>query len=191
MRMDATLDATRAPVLLYYDIKNCERSSVMRFEEGTIMIKRISLPSLFIALGFCLVLSSAAADAADAGPFDPNQMIDLEKMQPKGTWEEVTWPDTLDLAARAELSLNVLTRNSDADSADSVYQTFDFGQNPPAMGMPGWFVNPLNLHSLPYLRTICAIDPVLDAECAMMKMMLKQIDPAGLLLSPDDTAWLQ
>ena len=25
----------------------------------------------------------------------------------------------------------------------------------------------------------------------MMKMMLKQIDPAGLLLSPDDTAWLK
>src|SRR5258708_13599664 len=136
MRMDATLDATRAPVLLYYDIKNCERSSVMRFEEGTIMIKRISLPSLFIALGFCLVLSSAAADAADAGLFDPNQMIDLEKMHPKGTWEEVTWPDTLDLAARAELSLNGLTRNSNAHPPDSAYPTFDFAQNPPTTALP-------------------------------------------------------
>src|SRR5260221_4270701 len=136
------------------------------------MIKRIALASLAIALAFCLVLSAAA------GPFDPNQMIDLKKTRPKGTWEEVTWPDTLDLAARAELSLNVLTRNSDAASTDSVYQTFNFGQSPPAMGVPGWFINPLNLYSLPYLRTICGKDAGLDAECAMMKMMLKQIDPA-------------
>jgi len=154
------------------------------------MIRKIALASLALALGFSLVLS-ATADAADAGSFDPNQMIALEKMRPTGTWQEVTWPDTLDLAARAELSLNVLTRNSDAASADSVYQTFNFGQDPPAMGMPGWFVNPLNLYSLPYLRTICGKDAGLDAECAMMKMMLKQIDPAGLLLSPDDTAWLK
>src|SRR5437867_8852410 len=75
---------------------------------------------------FIFISISLWALNAAAGQFDPNQMIDLEKMRPKGTWEEVTWPDTLDLAARAELSLNVLTRNSDAASTDSVYQTFNF-----------------------------------------------------------------
>ena len=37
------------------------------------MIKRIALASLAIALGFCLVLSTAA------GPFDPDKLINRKK----------------------------------------------------------------------------------------------------------------
>src|SRR6202171_6861945 len=72
------------------------------------MIKRIALASPAIALGFCLFLSAAA------GPFDPDKMISLEKMKPRGTWEEVTWPDTLDLSDRARIALEgALTLNPD------------------------------------------------------------------------------
>lgn len=125
---------------------------------------------------------------AGAEPIDPAKLIDPGKMKPQGSWQEVTWPATLDLAERAELSLNVLTQAIDATS-DSVYSSFDFGRNPPALGTASWFLNPRNLYVLPYLRTICGKDDRLDAEAKMMKKMLLQIDAAGLVTSPDDTGW--
>src|SRR5262245_4043581 len=125
---------------------------------------------------------------AKAEPIDPAKLIDPARMKPQGSWQEVTWPATLDLAERAERSLNVLTRATDATS-DSVHSSFDFGRNPPALGAPSWFLNPRNLHVLPYLRTICGKDDGLDAEARMMKKMLMQIDPAGLVTSPDDMGW--
>src|SRR5438445_13821719 len=91
---------------------------------------------------------------AGAAPINPAKLINQAKMKPQGSWQEVTWPATLDLAERAELSLNVLTHATDAAS-DSVYSSLDFGRNPPAWGTPSWFLNPRNLSVLPYLRTIC------------------------------------
>src|SRR5689334_7461528 len=126
--------------------------------------------------------------SAKSEPIDPAKHLDLAKMKPRGSWQEVTWPATLDLAERAELSLNVLTHATDATS-ESVYSSFDFGRNPPALGSPRWFLNPRNLYVLPYLRTICGKDDRLDAEARMMKKMLLLIDPAGLVTSPDDTGW--
>src|SRR6516164_7858798 len=90
---------------------------------------------------------------AEAKPIDSAKLIDPAKMKPQGSWQEVTWPATLDLAERAELALNVLTRATDTAS-DSIYSSFDFSRNPPALGTPRWFLNPRNLHILPYLRTI-------------------------------------
>lgn len=138
-----------------------------------------------LAAGLTGLISPAGAE-----PIDPAQLIDPAKMKPQGSWQEVTWPATLDLAERAERSLNVLTQAIDAAS-DSVYASFDFGQNPPALGTPSWFLNPRDLQVLPYLRTICGQDVGLDAEAKMMKKMLLQIDPAGLVMSPDDTGWPQ
>src|SRR5260370_964451 len=113
---------------------------------------------------------------AGAEPIDPARLVDPPKMKPQGSWQEVTWPATLDLAERAERSLNVLTRATD-ETSDSVYSSFDFGRNPPALGTPSWFLNPRNLCVLPYLRTICGKEDRLDAEARMMKKMLMQIDP--------------
>src|SRR5215470_16175972 len=116
---------------------------------------------------------------AAAEPIDPAKLIDTARMKPQGSWQEVTWPATLDLAERAELSLNVLTQAIEAAS-DSVHASLDFGRNPPALGAPCWFLNPRTLHVLPYLRTICGNDSRLDAEARMMKKMLLSIDAAGL-----------
>ena len=72
------------------------------------MTGKIASASHAITMSFCLVSSVAAQ------PFDPDTMIDLEKTKPRGTWEEVTWPDTLDLSDRARIALEgALTLNPD------------------------------------------------------------------------------
>src|SRR5262249_61455160 len=56
----------------------------------------------------------AAKGATAARAFDPDKMINLKKMKPRGTWEEVTWPVTLDLSDRARIALEgALTLNPD------------------------------------------------------------------------------
>lgn len=155
---------------------------MFRFIRSSILaagLMGLSLPGL---------IAPALISTALAEPIDPAKLIDPAKMKPQGSWQEVTWPATLDLAERAELSLNGLIHATDAAS-DSVYASFDFGQNPPASGTPSWFLNPRTLQVLPYLRTICGKDDGLDAEARMMKKMLLQIDAAGLVTSPDDTGW--
>jgi len=134
------------------------------------------------------LISFGLLSSASAEPTDPAKLVDPARMKPHGSWQEVTWPATLDLAERAELSLNALTGAIDAAS-DSVYPTLDFGRNPPELATPCWFLNPRTLHVLPYLRTICGSDVRLDTEASMMKKMLMQIDAAGLVTSPDDTGW--
>src|SRR5262245_36425273 len=116
-------------------------------------------------------------------------VLKRENLAPVGRFVEVTVPDTLDLAARAELSLNALTRNSNPDDHDTVYETFRFGQNPPVLGKPGWFINPANLYALPYVRTMCGSRARLDVEYRMMQRMLERIQPSGLLTFPNDAGW--
>src|SRR5262245_32605896 len=88
-----------------------------------ILIKKLTC--LTIVLPFFLMLPAVA------GPFDPDKMIDKEKVKPKGIWEEVTLPDTLDLAARAEIALNVLTGDLDSDPYMTGWAAFNFSKNPP------------------------------------------------------------
>jgi hypothetical protein len=118
-----------------------------------------------------------------------NDVLKRQNLAPVGRFVEVTVPDTLDLAARAELSLNALTRNSNPDDHDTVYETFGFGQNPPVPGKPGWFINPANLYALPYLRTMCGSRAGLDVEFRMMQGMLERIQPDGRLTFPNDAGW--
>src|SRR5262249_51111648 len=92
----------------------------------------------------------------------PKDVLKRENLALVGRFVEVTVPDTLDLAARVELSLNALVRNSNPDDHDTVYETFHFGQNPPVLGKPGWFINPANLYALPYVRTMCGSRARLD-----------------------------
>src|SRR4029077_10525259 len=116
-------------------------------------------------------------------------VLKRKNLSPVGQFVEVTVPDTLDLAARAELSLNALTRNSSCDQYRTVYETFSFGQNPPVMTKPGWFINPANLYALPYVRTMCGSQAGLDVEYQMMKGMLGRIEPGGLMTFPNNAAW--
>src|SRR4051794_6012890 len=72
------------------------------------------------------LLSAMFAGAALAGPLDPAKIIDREKMKPRGEWEEVTVPDTLDLAERAQLSLNYLTGNTVPEKGHALYHILYF-----------------------------------------------------------------
>jgi hypothetical protein len=116
-------------------------------------------------------------------------VLKQENLSPVGQFVEVTVPDTLDLAARAELSLNALTRNSISDEYRTVCESFRFGQNPPMMAKPAWFINPANLYALPYLRTMCGSHVGLDVEYQMMKGMLGRIQPNGLMTFPNCAGW--
>jgi hypothetical protein len=116
-------------------------------------------------------------------------MLEQEKLSPEGQFVEITVPDTLDLAARAELSLNVLTRNCTPDEFHAVYESFNFGDNPPVVSKPGWFINPANLYAIPYLRTMCGSQQGLDVDLQLMKDMLEQIQPDGRVTFPNDAGW--
>lgn len=58
-----------------------------------------------------LLLLLAPAFCASTSGEDASQPVKIENVSPAGRFVEVTIPDTLDLAARAELSINALTRN--------------------------------------------------------------------------------
>ncbi len=127
------------------------------------MTKRIALPILATAMGFCLVLSAAA------GPFDPDEMIDLETMKPKGAWEEVNWPDTLDLSDRARIALAA---------------GFGFQGGPQPMGLE-WFHSMSYLQPIPYARTMSGSEANMDAEAAMMRVHLENLSDDGMLYWPE------
>lgn len=139
------------------------------------------------------IVAPAASPPAPVPPVDTKEVFDeglkQEKLAPAGKFVEVTVPDTLDLAWRAELSLNVLTRNADSDPYRTVFEHFKFGDNPPTMTRPGWFLNPATLLALPYLRTMCGSSMGLDTEYQMMKGMLARIGSDGLLRFPNNAGW--
>jgi hypothetical protein len=176
--------------------------------EGKLMVWCIGIRVISVLFFFLLPALSRAAQPTPAafspGPtqklildvsarrgsrLNEEEVLKRENLSPVGQFVEVTVPATLDLAARAELSLNALTRNSNPDNYHCVYETFSFGQNPPVMGKPGWFINPANLYALPYLRTMCGSQAGLDVEYHMMKGMLRQIQPDGLMTFPNDAGW--
>src|SRR5262249_8670073 len=106
-------------------------------------------------------------------------VLQPESLVPQGRFIEVTVPDTLDLAARAEISLNALMLNVNPEDAYAVYESFQFGPGQPAMTRPGWFINPWSLFALPYVRTMCGSRAGLDTELGMMRSVLEEIQPDG------------
>jgi hypothetical protein len=147
-------------------------------------VVKLVIPAIFLFL-----LPVARVLGPSPAPPVVEDVLKRETLSPVGQFVEVTVPDTLDLAARAELSLNALTRNSMPDEYRTVYETFSFGKSPPVMAKPAWFINPANLYALPYLRTMCGSHAGLDVEYQMMKGMLGRIQPSGLMTFPNDAGW--
>ena len=87
-------------------------------------------------LFFSSILGTALffVTAIQGQDLDPESLIDKEKMKPRGQWYESNVPDTLDLARRADLSLNVMLGNIDPEQEYSVYQSFNFGTTPHEFG---------------------------------------------------------
>ena len=108
-------------------------------------------------------------------------------MRPQGEWYEATVPDTLDLAKRAELSINVLTQNVEPAKFYSVYQGFSLGPDGPRLRGLTWNINPKNARALPWMRTMSGSEQNLDAEYNLMRALVGQIARDGQVYVPVDT----
>ena len=107
-----------------------------------------------------------------------------ELMKARGHRYEATVPDTLDLAERARLSVNVMLGNIEPAKEYSVYQAFRFSSNPPEPGGLTWNIQHKNIRVLPMLRTMCGSERGLDLEYETMKNVLSQLAPDGMLYFP-------
>jgi hypothetical protein len=138
---------------------------------------------------------SQASQEKSGGIPNPGAVLDLESMKPRGTWYEARVPDTLDLAARAELAINGLIGDVDPAHFYGVYQGFKFNANPPAIesghtgntsddALYGLTLTPRNVRTLPMLRAMSGSDFGLKIEFEMMQSLLDQIGVKGDMSYP-------
>lgn len=114
---------------------------------------------------------------------DSTDVLDLETMKPAGTWQTVTAPDTLDLAQRAALAVNVLTASLKPEHAYAVTQSFRFDTQPPFDASPNWM--PMKfVRALPLMRTLCGSQANLAIEQAAMAAILQQVADDGQIYFP-------
>ena len=126
------------------------------------------------------------AGVAGASKLDPEAVLNLKSLEPRGARYEATVPDTLDLAERARLSVNYLTNNVESTQFYCVYQLSSFGSNPPVRDALTWMLPGKNLFALPYMRTMCGSEQNLNIELEIMRAHLKQIAENGLMYFPID-----
>ena len=131
-----------------------------------------------------LVLSLFFAATAHGQNPNPDSVLNKEKMKPTGRWYEATVPDTLDLAERSKLSLNVMLGNIEPEREYSVYQLYTFDTKPGEPYGLTWNIQHFNLRALPLLRTMNGSDRGLDLEYDIMENVLNQIDADGIAYLP-------
>jgi len=121
------------------------------------------------------------ASAADMGV-----KVQPQAFGPRGSKYEAVIPDTLELADRAELSVNNLTHNVDPDDYYYVFQGFSFAPDSKGLSLQDRTldITGKNLRTLPLLRTVCGSTQGLDIQSGMMKTMLKAVADDGLLYYP-------
>ncbi len=118
-------------------------------------------------------------------PLDPNDVLVIESIKPKGAYYEAEVPDTLDLARRAEFSVNVLTHNV---NPDKYYATIDLNFRPGKLEVSkggNWDILCKNVRALPMMRTMSGSRLNLDVEIEMMRAMLDQTGEDGQIYYPD------
>lgn len=117
-----------------------------------------------------------------------DQVLKKDTLRVPGKFYQATVPDTLDLAERARLSVINLTHNVDPNDYYYVYQTINFG--PKSAGFDPsartFDITPKNARALPWMRTMCGSDKYLDQEYGIMKALLSNIRPDGLMYYPTD-----
>jgi hypothetical protein len=116
-------------------------------------------------------------------------VLNQEALKPRGHYYRATVPDTLDLAGRARLSLNVMTHNVDPKDSYYVWQTFQFQPGNSARSNPGNHAQNLtakNLRALPWLRTMCGSRDFVEEESQILRATLSSVEKNGLLYLPVD-----
>lgn len=126
---------------------------------------------------------------------DPKTVLELDSIKPRGTRYEARVPDTLDLAARAELAINGLIGDVAPEHFYGVYQGFKFNADPPAIesghtgntnddALYGLTLTPRNVRTLPMLRAMSGSDFGLKVEFGMMQNLLEQVGADGEMRYP-------
>jgi len=109
--------------------------------------------------------------------------VQFEAPTVRGSRETAETPDTLDLAERARLAIQVLTLNPEPGNYYREWQTMRCETNPPYLSSPVWITDKF-LESLPMMRVMCGDDAHLDVETDMMRSHVAQIAPDGLVYEP-------
>jgi hypothetical protein len=105
---------------------------------------------------------------------------------PGGRYED-TVPDTLDIAERAKLGINVLTSITDANADQEIYWAANFFRNPPVMwhDCNDWvLLDEGMMESLPLLRAATGSTQNAHVDPVWMQALLKKIGPDGLVYLP-------
>ncbi len=98
-------------------------------------------------------------------------------------------PDTLDLAERARLAVNIQTRATSPARYYGGWQTMTFGARPAYLSGATLDIGVKYLESLPMMRVICGSELNLDVERLAMEAMLSLVGQDGLQYSPADDDW--
>src|SRR6516225_6207759 len=153
------------------------------------MDRRKFVKSSFLALGSIGLPAPARVRSGGGagGPLRAEDVLDIEKMKPRGHFYEATVPDTLDLAERARIAINALTHLVVPETWYYDVQYVDFGpKGSPPKPLGGFDITPKDARSIPWMRTMCGSDAFLDREYGMMKAMLSNVRDDGLLYYPID-----
>jgi hypothetical protein len=144
------------------------------------MQKNCIVTMLSAALG----LFPALPTAAEPPTLDRKALTDsyAAHVRPKGTWETVEWPDTLDLAERGRLGVQALTGNLDPANAYAPYSYFNFQG---ATGWYEWFHTHDYIQALLYGRLMSGTRHNVENEMGLVKVYLDRLkiddlhDPSG------------
>ncbi len=119
-------------------------------------------------------------------PLDVDRVLDLGAMEPRGEFYDAVVPDTLDLAERGRLSINVLTRNVDPATFYGVYQSVYLLQEKFERKSLTWNILPKHTRTLPMLRAMNGSRDNLGVELSMLGAMLNHVDENGQMYYPFD-----
>jgi hypothetical protein len=121
-----------------------------------------------------------------ASPTQKDILGPISNLQPRGQSYAAVVPDTLDLAQRAELSINALTGNLDPDLYSAVYQDFQFIGKKPKCDALTWNISPKNARTLPTMRVITGTDFGVEREYQLMSDLVSHIKEDGQMYYPFD-----
>ena len=135
-------------------------------------------------LSAALGLFPALTAAAEPPSLDRKALIDSYSahVRPKGIWETVEWPDTLDLAERGRLGVQALTGNLDPANAYAPYSYFNFQGD---TGWYEWFHTHDYIQALLYGRLMSGTTQNIENEIGLVKVYLDRMkiddlrDPSG------------
>lgn len=136
--------------------------------------------------GFCLATGLAKELITSNVRYIRNTPIaDLKVPDIKGQYYNDLVPNTLDIAERAKLAINVLTEITDAEYDYEMYFSVELNYNPP-FAEHNWsdVCGPKFWEALPLMRYISGSQLNSHVDAVYLEVMLRSIGPDGLFYIP-------